>query len=494
MELFNLLSEVTIPVFGQTFDVSLNWVGKLIKLLVSGIGVVGVGIIIFSLCLKLIVLPFDVYQRIAMRKQNQKMKDQKERMEKLQKQYANDKQMYNQKLMEMYKENGISMFSSCLPMILSMVIFFVAIGAFNAYARFSSVENYNQMVAAYKTQIRSYCPDLADDGNITFGENNTIVVRGTENHPEAYVYYVVNGTESINASTDKAAVKAYITQQIEEDKITEYRVDQQKVRASAIMEEVKALIPADADVSTAETLAAAEEQAMYDYFVGKAQDAVKVEYEEKVAEKTKFIWIKNIWVTDATYKSPVAEDFETFNSELKSAKFRINGEKIKYGKIGSETGTLVYTADAYNEITEKLEAPKSAHNGYYILIVLSIGTILLQQWVMMRSQKEQQKFSTVDGQGASQQKMTMIVMTVMFALFSFMYSAAFSIYMITSNVFSLFSTLIINKLVDRKLAKEDAVATTIRMDNRRLSRIEAAKNAGKASAQDARDRKGKDDK
>ena len=74
MELFNLLSEVTIPVFGQTFDVSLNWVGKLIKLLVSGIGVVGVGIIIFSLCLKLIVLPFDVYQRIAMRKQNQKMK------------------------------------------------------------------------------------------------------------------------------------------------------------------------------------------------------------------------------------------------------------------------------------------------------------------------------------------------------------------------------------------------------------------------------------
>ena len=116
MELFNLLK--AIPVFGQTFDVSLNWIGRLINGLISGVGVVGVGIILFSLILKLIVLPFDIYQRIAMRKQNITMRDQKERMEKLQKQYANDKEKYNQKLMEMYKENGISMFSSCLPITL----------------------------------------------------------------------------------------------------------------------------------------------------------------------------------------------------------------------------------------------------------------------------------------------------------------------------------------------------------------------------------------
>ena len=153
MELFNLLA--TVPVFGQTYDVSLNWIAQLIRWLITSIGTVGVGIILFSLCLKFVVLPFDVYQRIAMRKQNQKMKDQQERMEKLQKQYANDKQMYNQKLMEMYKENGISMFSSCLPMILSMVIFIVAINAFNAYAQFSTIDNYNSMVAAYKTKIHS---------------------------------------------------------------------------------------------------------------------------------------------------------------------------------------------------------------------------------------------------------------------------------------------------------------------------------------------------
>ena len=179
--------------------------------------------------------------------------------------------------------------------------------------------------------------------------------------------------------------------------------------------------------------------------------------------------------------------------KAKREEFSVADEDISYSDIG-KMGTTVYTEDAYNLITEKLTVQKEAANGYYILIALSIGTILLQQFVMMRSQKEQQKYSTVDGQGASQQKMMMFMMTGMFAIFSFMYSAAFSIYMITSNVFSMLSTLIINKFVDKKLAKEEASATVIRMDNRTLSRIEAAKNAGKASAQDTREKKEKEDK
>ena len=64
MELFNLL-EMGIPVFGTTYDVSLNWIGNLIRLLCGAVGVVGVGIILFSLILKLITLPFDIYQRIS---------------------------------------------------------------------------------------------------------------------------------------------------------------------------------------------------------------------------------------------------------------------------------------------------------------------------------------------------------------------------------------------------------------------------------------------
>ena len=142
MGIFNLLASAdpVIPFLGETFNISLNWIGKLINSLIGAVGIVGVGIIVFSLILKVIVLPFDVYQRVSMRKQNIKMKENKEKLEKLQKQYANDKKMYSQKMMEMQKENGISMLSSCLPMILSLVIFFVAIGAFNDYSAYANLQ------------------------------------------------------------------------------------------------------------------------------------------------------------------------------------------------------------------------------------------------------------------------------------------------------------------------------------------------------------------
>jgi membrane protein insertase Oxa1/YidC/SpoIIIJ len=110
--------------------------------------------------------------------------------------------------------------------------------------------------------------------------------------------------------------------------------------------------------------------------------------------------------------------------------------------------------------------------------VLSIGTILLQQVISMRSQKEQQKYSSVDGQGATQQKTMLVVMTIMFAVFSFMYSSAFSIYMIMSNVLSLFSTLLINKIVDTVEAKKEEKALLKKYDNKRTYK-EDDKKSGK---------------
>ena len=85
---------------------------------------------------------------------------------------------------------------------------------------------------------------------------------------------------------------------------------------------------------------------------------------------------------------------------------------------------------------------------------------------MMRSQKAQNQFSSVDGQGASQQKTMMIMMTVMFGIFSFMYSAAFSIYMVISNIFSMLSTLVINKAVDSYLEKKEEKEAKMQYDKR----------------------------
>ncbi len=450
MGLLNLLAEdVEIALYGQTFNVYLNWIGKIIKFLISGVGVVGLGIVLFSLVLKLITLPFDIYQRVSMRKQNIKMKENQARMEKLQKQYANDKNMYNQKVMEMYKENGISMFSSCLPMILSLVIFFVAINAFNAFSQYSNIQNYNTMVNAYNKCLESYCADLTEE-NVTL-DGNVITVKDAS--AEKYIYYTLTVAEDESAENPFEYAK-----QCDQTKRI-YYVDSEKAYINA---EVQAAVAerlaektAENDQNGVETSESEKieiaQTAIKDYFIGQAQNFVLETYNGKVKENTKFVWIKNIWVTDASYKHPVL-DWTSFKSDISRSKYEVNGETSDFN--GIQEYTRVYTEDAYDSITGKLTDAKSESNGWYILVALSIGTILLQQFVSMRSQKEQQKYSTVDGQAASSQKMTMIIMTGMFAIFSFMYSSAFSIYLITSNLFSLVSTLVINKVVDENENKK----------------------------------------
>jgi membrane protein insertase Oxa1/YidC/SpoIIIJ len=70
-----------------------------------------------------------------------------------------------------------------------------------------------------------------------------------------------------------------------------------------------------------------------------------------------------------------------------------------------------------------------------------------------------------------------------------MYSSAFSIYMITSNIFSLLSTLVINKMVDVKMAKKETAKELKRYENHASDRIEKAKKAGKTSAQETKNKK-----
>ena len=485
MGLLNLLTtnDIAVNGFWQTFDVSLNWIGNLIRLLISGIGVVGIGIIVFSLILKLITLPLDVYQRISMRKQNIKMKENKEKMEKLQKQYANNKELYNQKVMEMYKESGISIFSSCLPMIVSLVIFIVAINAFNAYSQYANIQNYNTMVQAYNAKLNEYCVDLNGETLTINDKGDYIVVNDAD--PYNYIYYTVKDDGTF-AAKDAAAQKAYV----KDAKQKTYYINVAKVEAQAEKDtEMGNAITALVDTTNADAVAARKD-AIHSYFKGIAQEAVVAVYNTKVTKDMGFLWIKNIWATDASYKSPVM-DYASFEAAAKQESFEVAGVgEVEYVDISAHTiNGNPYDSGVYEIVTAKLTTQKDQANGYYILIVLSIGTILLQQFVMMRSQKEQQKYSSVDGQGASQQKMMMIIMTGMFAIFSFMYSSAFSIYLITSNIFSMISTFIINKSVDVREAKKAAKAAEVRLDKRASGRLEAAQNAGRSSAKASREKK-----
>ena len=475
----NVLASVGMPIYSQLHSVSLNWIGKIILWLTTVCGSVGVGIILFSLLLKLITLPFDVFQRVNMRKQNIKMKENQARMEKLQKQYANDKDKYNQKVMEMYRESGISIMSSCLPLILSLIIFIVAINAFNKFSSYSNVENYNTMVRAYNESMLDDCAELNED-TLTWTvqehkadeESSTVTgmtVTYTVAQADKYIYYTVD--QAVEPTIDEQtgaksyvynedifnANKANILKYVEESNKKNYFLDWDKISTSeeygativAIADQIKADAgAAGTELPEEDLLRQTQQVAKKQLFIEPAQDKVVETYNNVVKKDTKFLWIKNVWTVDATYKHPVL-GYGKFSQE-------IIARKSCSCKEGDKT-VLTYAAymeEGYNNVTGKLDVQKTEANGYYIMILLSIGTILLQQWLSMRSQKEQNKYSSVDGQSGSQQKMMMVIMTGMFAVFSFMYSSAFSIYMVVSNLFALVSMLVINKFVDMKSSKK----------------------------------------
>ena len=556
MELFSLLS-VPIGIFTESYTVDINFIGKFIGILCGAMGV-GFGIIVFSLILKVITLPFDVMQRITMRKQNIQMKENQARMEKLQKQYANDKDAYNQKVMEMYKENGMSMFSSCLPMILSMVIFFIAIGAFNSYSAYANVENYNQLVDAYNSAIVREISDVNEENlsltdvrvktekdeneqdvvtayyfiytvedkaangkplyfTATYEEDNLELVSFNETEPLKSVRYKLD-TEGNKVVVENKEIVIYLQHDLneffkeqaknqvnytsaEKNAIKEeagryeksYLINDEKIKAGkdgyykdvyTAIEQIKTGLQTKNPDETEDNLWAL---AYKNYFENLAQIEVVAAYNGTgdyagVANNTKFLWIKNVWVTDAMYKNPVLEykDFETAIATKSGCSCTTSNKAAQFG---------AYQKDGYNKVTAKLDKQKDQFNGYFVLIALSIGTILLQQFVSMRAQKEQQKYSSVDGQGAGQQKMMMIVMTGMFAIFSFMYSSAFSIYLIMSNLFSLGSTLIINKIVDKTAENKDAKAAEKKFNERYGGRVAAARSAGQKSARDQKNKK-----
>lgn len=78
----------------------------------------GLAIIIFTVIIKLILIPLNIRSQKAMKKQ-QKIQPV---ITELQQKYANDQQKLQREMTKIYKENNISMTGGCLPMLIQMPI------------------------------------------------------------------------------------------------------------------------------------------------------------------------------------------------------------------------------------------------------------------------------------------------------------------------------------------------------------------------------------
>lgn len=99
--------------------------GQLLKFIYGVIGDYGISIIVFTVVVKLILLPLTISQTKSMKA----MQDIQPKMKEIQEKYKNDQEKANQKVMELYKENKVNPMAGCLPLLIQ---FPILIGLFNA--------------------------------------------------------------------------------------------------------------------------------------------------------------------------------------------------------------------------------------------------------------------------------------------------------------------------------------------------------------------------
>ena len=92
----------------------------------SGFGNVFLTILISTILLRALTIFYD----IKTRKSSAKMAEVQPEIQRLQKKYANDPRRFQAEQTKLMKEKGVSMWGSCLPMLITMPLFFCFIAAF----------------------------------------------------------------------------------------------------------------------------------------------------------------------------------------------------------------------------------------------------------------------------------------------------------------------------------------------------------------------------
>ena len=106
-------------------------------------------LILITIIIKLVMVPFDFLNRYTSKKSSRKQAEMKPELDKINAKYANDKNMLNQKTMEVYKSHNFNIMGTCLGMlvylILTMVVFWTLFGSLNTISSYKIGDQYLQV-------------------------------------------------------------------------------------------------------------------------------------------------------------------------------------------------------------------------------------------------------------------------------------------------------------------------------------------------------------
>ena len=133
--------------------------GNLWTTIINGFakGIVNYGwtIIVFTICLKLVLSPVDIFQRIASGKQQRIMSAMQPELNAINQKYANDKEKLNQETNKIYKKYKVNVGGMCLTMLITLgitlVVFFTLFSSIRDYGEKNLYASYQELDVAYET-------------------------------------------------------------------------------------------------------------------------------------------------------------------------------------------------------------------------------------------------------------------------------------------------------------------------------------------------------
>lgn len=415
-------------------------------------------VILLAVIVRILFAVVDVVNKRFSTKNMQINEKMKPELEAVQKKYGHDKVLLQKKQQEIYKKYQFNMVSSCLPMLIAMVLQLVVF--LTLWTGLQNVSNYNIVKSYENTKTVYYNVLLLNEdeeikncveGLIASGEEYTIDVNvDFENMKMTVIVNDVNGEEEINKNITIIATNPSVEGQEGVSNATIYNLIKEYV-----MEEVPVETPEEGEANNEEETPTTGPNDLTEYNKVIKTLAENVTADYYIDNLESFLWIKNIYKAESPLTSPIFEKSEITNY---LQKFYSDEEK----EIEKTNG---YEGQIFDYVVAGLENRDLGVNGYFILVILAVGTSFLSIFI---NNKLTKKVSRTQPGG----KMMYFIMPLILGIFTLMYTSLFAIYIIIGQIMMIalspLTNLIVKKWIDASdKRKEKKKQEVIDVDYRR---------------------------
>lgn len=178
-------TDTSYSVTGETVSTPTHFMAKFMLTLNNAIdggkGSFGWTVVLFTVILRLILSPLDIWQKVIARKNSKAMERMRPQLEALQDKYAEDKQRLQQEQMALYKKEKYSTMGMCLPTIITLVVFFIVFAGFRQMVGYQFAKDYR---ASLNTFNESITEQIESAGYEDIDGNGKLDVYDVPNEPK----------------------------------------------------------------------------------------------------------------------------------------------------------------------------------------------------------------------------------------------------------------------------------------------------------------------